>query len=365
MLSVSYEERHDIIDVVKYLPCVSVIIPFDPKMGQKSAIESRLRSAMNKVKKELQENYPDEKALPVFQKLSSLIQNLNYGTHKKSIAVFVSPLVEKVFYLDMPVKEKIALDESFEIRDVVYTKKEMSKFLVLVLSNKFSNIFLGDSAEFKRIVCNTPDHVVAFKNDIAESAVNFSDVLYKEESLLDKFLLHTDNALGIILKSYPLPLFVMATDQLITHFKKITHNNDCILDYVLGNFEEANETEIRRVIFPYVADWAEVKQHRLLRELITALESKRLATGIEEVTSAASLHKGRLLVVEKSYTGPVHHGLANNIYGPGYGSNINPFYIKNVVDEVIDKVLENGGDVEFVDDDVLKNYGHIALIQFF
>jgi hypothetical protein len=35
------------------------------------------------------------------------------------------------------------------------------------------------------------------------------------------------------------------------------------------------------------------------------------------------------------------------------------------VDDVIEKVLENGGDVEFVDEGVLKDYHHIALILFY
>ncbi|MBK6634610.1 MAG: hypothetical protein IPG38_10090 [Chitinophagaceae bacterium] len=40
-------------------------------------------------------------------------------------------------------------------------------------------------------------------------------------------------------------------------------------------------------------------------------------------------------------------------------------YIKDAVDDVIEKVLENGGDVEFVDEGVLKEYQHIALILFY
>jgi len=40
-------------------------------------------------------------------------------------------------------------------------------------------------------------------------------------------------------------------------------------------------------------------------------------------------------------------------------------YIKDAVDDVIEKVLENGGDVEFVDEGLLKDYHHIALILFF
>ncbi|MEO6219305.1 MAG: hypothetical protein ABIO81_02680, partial [Ginsengibacter sp.] len=86
--------------------------------------------------------------------------------------------------------------------------------------------------------------------------------------------------------------------------------------------------------------------------------------GIEDVMSAASLHKGRLLVVEKNYICPIQHGSEDNIHSC-YAGNINPFYIKNTVDEVIDKVLENGGDVEFVDDNLLQDYQRIALIQYY
>ena len=42
-----------------------------------------------------------------------------------------------------------------------------------------------------------------------------------------------------------------------------------------------------------------------------------------------------------------------------------PFYIKDAVDDVIEKVLKNGGDVEFVDEGLLKDYQHIALIQYY
>ena len=43
-----------------------------------------------------------------------------------------------------------------------------------------------------------------------------------------------------------------------------------------------------------------------------------------------------------------------------------PFsYIQDAVDDVIERVLENGGDIEFVDEDVLQDYQHIALIKYY
>jgi hypothetical protein len=39
--------------------------------------------------------------------------------------------------------------------------------------------------------------------------------------------------------------------------------------------------------------------------------------------------------------------------------------MRDAVDDVIEKVLSNGGDVEFVDEGVLSGYKHIALINYY
>ena len=99
--------------------------------------------AADKVEQELLENYPDEMGFLVMHKLRAIIKNLNFNTHKKSIAIYVSPVFEKVLYLDIAVEEKIIIDESFEIRDLVYSKKQLHKYLVLLLSGKESRMYLG------------------------------------------------------------------------------------------------------------------------------------------------------------------------------------------------------------------------------
>jgi hypothetical protein len=39
--------------------------------------------------------------------------------------------------------------------------------------------------------------------------------------------------------------------------------------------------------------------------------------------------------------------------------------IKNVIDDIIEKILENGGDVEFTDKGLLKDFNRIALGQYY
>jgi len=97
------ESFAEVLTAPKYLPCISLIMPFDPKMGLKKELDYKLKIAVDKIEKEIEINYPEEKSFPVMKKLHKVIEELNYNTHKKSIAIFVSPLIEKVYYLYMPV----------------------------------------------------------------------------------------------------------------------------------------------------------------------------------------------------------------------------------------------------------------------
>jgi hypothetical protein len=350
MKSETYYEEKELLEAVHYLPSVSVIIPFEPKMSTKTELEYKLKRISEGVERELSMNYIDEKVAPVMQKLKNQVNNLDYSTYKRSIALFVSPLFEKTYYLDIPVEEKVIIDESFEIRDLVFSKKDIHKYLILVISSERSRIFLGNTVQFMRLASATPRHAAIYFTDAAERVSHFSDPSEHKEILLEKFLRHVDSSLGIILKASPLPLFVMGTERTVGHFKKISHYTNRITGFVHGNFDEANDDIIRKAIAPHVADWKKVKQEDLLHQLDAAMSARKLVVGIDNVWTAACSQKGRLLVVEKNYV----HARRK----PEGGK-------KDAVDDIIENVLRHGGDVEFVDEGMMKDYQRIAMIVFY
>ncbi|HET9058056.1 MAG TPA: hypothetical protein VFN30_14520 [Chitinophagaceae bacterium] len=354
----------EVIGAVSYLPSVSLIMPFEPKMNLKTELAYKLKIATDKIEQQLMNNYEVEKANLILEKLKNLISQLSYTTYKKSVAIFVSPLIEKVYYLDIPVEEKIIIDESFEIRDLVYSKKDLHKYLVLILSAEWTKIFLGNTSQFIRLKTATPDNVNAIWNDIPSKTANFSDPSYRKEVMLNKFLKYSDDGLGIILNATPFPVFVMGTARVIGHFKKITANKRHVVEYIPGNYEEATETEIRKVLAPYIADWRKVMQNNILRQLDAAMNAGKLVSGIDAIWKKTVQKNARLLVVEKNFIYPAQRVSDTEIslHDP---NDINQLFIKDAVDDIIERVLVNGGDVEFVDEGLLKDYQKIALIQFY
>jgi hypothetical protein len=358
-------EIREVMGALHYRPSVSIILPFEPKMNLKTELMYSLKMAVKKVEDELQAEYPGEMSSLVMAKLNALVKNLNFNTYKKSIALYVSPVFEKVLYLDVPVEEKIIIDESFEIRDLVYSKKQLHKYLVLLLSGKESRMYLGNSGDLVRIISDRPEHIDAYVNEAPERVANFSDVSDRREVMMKKFLYHIDHSLDIVLNAYHLPLFVIGTDRILGHFKQITRHEKAIVQIIHGNYEESSLVQLKEVLQPYIDDWKKVKEKDLLNQMEEAAGKKKLAVGMTAVWRDASYKKGQLLVVEKNYMFPAQHSSTADVIEK-LEEPYNRFsYIKDAVDDVIERVLDNGGDVEFVDEGLLAEYEKIVLINYY
>lgn len=365
MNSAPTSDIREIMESRGYRPAVSIILPFDPKMSLKTEITHSLKVAVDKVERELKENYPSDIGAFVLDKLKSVIANLNFGTHKKSVAIYVSPVFEKALYFDIPVEEKIIIDDSFEIRDIVSSKKQMREYLVLVISGKESKVYRGNGNSLVKIVSDGPGSVYDYVNDAPQRVANFSDITDRREIILHKFLHHIDDALNIILNAYHLPVFVVGPEKVIGHFKRLSKHKNAVVEYIHGNYDSATTYELEALLQPYLVKWDELRQKELANVLERAAGSGKLADGIRNVWREAANAKGRLLLVEKDYMYTAQRGASKSvIYMPVKPYNkFSP--VKDAVDDVIEKVLESGGDVEFVDKDFLKNYHHIALVQYY
>lgn len=365
MLPEELTHYREMLEANQALPCISLIMPFEPKMSLETELAYKLDLAADKIEKEIRRRYTEAETEPVMERLRHLLKLLDYNTHKKSIAIFVSGTYEKVYYLDLPLDEKIVIDDTFEIRDLIYSKHEIHKYLLAVLSSKHCKVYLGNTVQFFPVLLDTPNHVAAYANEIPEKVANFTDEHARKEIMLEKFLHHIDNALGQLLKAYNLPLFVMGTDRTIGHFKKISHNTGRVLKYVHGNFEEKTESELKAIMEPYVADWRRIIQQDLLRQIESARNANRVAIGLREVCKDVLLKKGRLLILEKNYLLPTSLAtIAGNMdrYRP---SDEHAFYIKDAIDDIIERVLASGGDVEFVDEGLLSHFQKMVLIEYY
>lgn len=344
-------------------PAISIILPFRPMMSSKAALENKLKGAVDQVESILLADYPTDIALPVIVKLRLLLHKVNYHTHKRSVAIFVSQGFEKVYHLDIEVEENIIVDRQIHISSIVDSKKQHVEYLVLLLSAQRSQIFLAGEAGFKLIKSNGAVNTFAQLKDMTARIRSCATARQRKEILLDSFLRQMDAELSVLLDAYDLPVFVMAPGHVLTHFRQISGNTEKLVGFIEGNYDNAVQEEIKNRIMPYIANWKKFRQQNALQEIEKAVTDHKIATGMDNVKKQASHTKNKLLVLEKDLisTAFLHPGMDKD--GDDLSFSKEAHNSNRTIDDIILKVLENGGDVEFVDNGILKNYNRITLVQ--
>jgi len=212
---------------------------------------------------------------------------------------------------------------------------------------------------------DSPSSIDAYINNDTERVSNFSDPVVHKTKQVEKLIRQMDKELTGQIKENHYPVFLMGTRSVLGMFMSITHNKSSIKGTAEGNFEKASLNEIESALEAPLEKWKHEQVSFLLSQIEEAASQQKLTIGIEGVWKDAYDKKGKLLIVEKDYRAAGEHISGGKIVYKPTGTQ-NDFRIStDVVDDAMEMVIKNGGDVAFVDDGVLQQYGHIALVKYF
>ncbi|MCU7551561.1 hypothetical protein OCK74_20740 [Chitinophagaceae bacterium LB-8] len=347
-----------VIRELKVQPFITLLLPFEPKMTPKYILEKRIKSTLEKIKNELFEHYSFVSAKEVNDKLVSIISNLDYNTHKKSVAVLVSSEECKTFYMDVNVEEKFFVTTSFQYRQLVGHQKDDKEYLLVVMNDDYAAVYRGQGETISKILHNVPEY--KRQGTLLDKSHSKDAGIKDQQTSYYNFIRLIDKSLSILLNAFPLPVFLLAPTKIAENFGQLTHNNDFIVATIEENFYNISEDEIEKFIQPFISHWQILKDRFWLHQLGSALENGTLEVGIEDVWSLAKRKNIKMLVVEEDYEYKAFLGKDLIISAEEAANNI---YIKDAVEDVIEKVLADGGKVTFVSGAALHNFMHIAAIK--
>jgi len=336
------------------LPAVMITLPFNPKMTDKRMIEQSLNQLFERARADMDGHYQKNHVAKVFQRLSRIAKHLEYSTHKISLAILVSPEFEKVYYFDFQLEEQVTVSQQFNFRELAGKKAASNKFLIVTINDSRSRICLSDSNELTPLVLGHPYDNFKFSKSIGSEKL--------AQQRLDSFMLKTDQSLEIILAAYPYPILLMGSKLSVERFRKISKHVLNITETVVGDFDDSSPSQILAELKKIRIDTSTLRDKYNLNRLQGAAADKKLSLGIHECINAANARNARLLVVEKGFaitTFISPQSQLNEI--KGLNDEILP--VKDLVESTIEKVLQAGGEVEFVEEGLLADYMHIALIR--
>lgn len=181
-------------------------------------------------------------------------------------------------------------------------------------------------------------------------------------SQLREFIRTADQHFGHYFRRDPLRLVVVGDKQHLAIFRSVTSHQDVVTGTVEGNYTATSPHDLGKIVWSIVKQTMAGTTERAMHDLDAAASSHNVASGIDAVAYVAGSGGGGTLFVEEDYR--MKGGIREADHSLIMPEDINILEVTDdAVDAVIQKVLEKGGRVVFLENDSLPRLARIALVM--
>ncbi len=356
--------KHDIdlLQKISGYPALSITLPTHRTSPENRQDPIRVGNLVAEARERLLTEFSKREIEPLLDRLEKLVDTIDYRYALDGLALFVNRDFARVFFLPFSLKERVAVDETFYTRDLIYAMNRTPRYWVLVLSEQPSRLFEGSHEtliEVKEDVFPLT-HTGPGGESPLPGGFGIKKSQYRDERHR-QFFRQVDAALRPFLLDDPLPLIVVGVDRYLAFFKEVSEHKDAISATLEGSHDSTPEHELGELVWPVVKQALAKERQKYLDELDQAVGERKYASAIGEVWRMAQTGRGRLLLVEEDFHYPARVEESGLHIEPAEDTDA-PDVLDDAVDEVITTVLEKGGKVVFLENGQLNAHSRIALI---
>jgi hypothetical protein len=366
--------EHQFIDNLTELevyPCFSVNIPLKSSPTDKIWNEKMVDKIHKNVLRKIHDEFNNETAQKLENNLSQLISEVELTKNRKGVGLFFTPFSKRLIEFPYEIKEKISIDDHFDLKDISYLSSISLNYLLLELNDGVISLYEGYNKELREIKDkNFPIQIIDdyeyAKPSIAKS-IGYGLQTTEDDADKIKFKRYTNylKQAEKRLKLYTFQnqvLFVCGGKKEITLFKTKTDFRNKISGELSGDFIHQSISEKVKLLETTIKKYISQEEQKLLERLNDAFGKELAVCGIQDVWYSAKLGNGLILLVEKDF----------EISGYEVSSEPNLYLsipekeydiVRDAVEDCISTVISKGGRVVVMENEKLKKFKRIALIQ--
>ncbi|MEO9255531.1 MAG: hypothetical protein ABI305_08335 [Tepidiformaceae bacterium] len=346
-------------------PSVSILMPTHRAHPETQQDPIRLKNLIEQARRRLEEEVGKRPSWPLMERLEGLAEEIDWRQNMEGLALFANDNFSTFERLPFTVDERVSIDRNFETRALVTAFQRFPRYRVLTLAEQPSRLFEGENTTLEEVeqygfplgfsgtpgATRRPDGAMMQRSNIREAH-------------LAEFYTEVDKALTDAARAEELPLVLVGAQASLAAFDEVTANAAQIIARVEGSHDEMNGAAIAEIVWPEVQGWLATQREAAVESVGAALGAKRLASGIDDAWKSAVEGRGTELVVEEGYRQPAmlqRDGYVLRLVGDDSTAD-GPKHLDDAIDELVQLVLEKGGEITFVDDGALADYARVALI---
>ena len=338
--------------------CVSILLNTHRTSPESQQDVIQLKNLLREAESKLAKAYDSEFAQSIADKLEELTSELNHLYNLDSMAVFVNGEIAEVVRMAIPVRDRVEVGTNFVVRDLIRAANESARYYVLVLSRKQARMIEAYNANPVRESFDGFPMI----NEVIETDTHKLTMATGTDNIIENFFRHVDNEVSRVLNRDRLPLVVATEERNYHHYMKVaTHTKD-VVAHLNQNRDEVEARLIVADCWPLVHQKVLERNTNRVEDLRKAVSSGNFMSDLNDISRALLEGRGRTLYVKADYYQPGvmkedRIELLNSIEETNGDA-----LIDDIVDRLVFRSIDFGGDVVFVDGDQLENFEGVALV---
>ncbi len=313
---------------------LGLALSFHPCMQDEKTMQHVLKNGEENVQIMLNKALDPVDAGDMLERLQKVLSKLNYNSHCKSIAVLLRPDEESVTYLNFPVKPVTYLNKSVSLLELTANTHRPADFYYLVLEQYQVKLY-----EYYN---NHLNQVYASKQETGFNEKTNSDTLLKKV-LQTIERLNANNEKPVFITGSPEQVEVFCSSSLYSG----------IFYRVLENAALFDEEIIQRLVKEIINHWKRWQSKFIMDQITITQKANVLIAEVEMVLQALRNGVDGLLLIDKCLKQRLFKSRRTNA-------------LFNTADEFMNQVerfLISGNRIEITETELLKEFGHIVLLQ--
>jgi hypothetical protein len=337
--------------------CVTIILKTHrtrPDDGQDPIL---LKNLIREAELRLLNGYDKRLARSLVDKMNALAETINHTYNSDGLVLFVNDHIAEYIRLPLPVENRVVIDRTFATRDLIRALHQASSYFVLVLSRDKARLIEALNDQVKEEV----EQIFPIEN-LSLHPVDRTDAALgsRQTSLMLEFFNRVDKQLNKIVRENPLPVLLCTEESNYHQYLKIADRKEIIVGHLNGSRQNEKAHHIIEGAWPLIKQINSNNNQERLQELSGALGTGKLVTDYHDIWDAVQDGKGKTLFIKQGYFQPAR--LENGaIELVPHEQADQTDVVDDIIDEMIELNLKNGGDAVFLSDTGLDRFNGLAL----
>jgi hypothetical protein len=334
--------------------CVTILLNTHRNTPQSKKDEIGLKNLVTEAENRLKEECDNETGNIIAGKLKELASNIDVRYNLESLALFANRDIAEFMRMPIEVEDRVVIGTSFATRDLVRMLHQELNYYVLVLSREKARLIEAAGNKEIQEIHN------GFPMENSYTVEGEGKLFNRETSLVLDFFRSVNNQLNDVQHGNRLPVFICTDESNYSDYLNAAGEQENIGGLVEGNKDDKESHLIVEAAWPIAEKWQKEKNKKCLTELIQNAGAEDFETDFTAIWKAIIEGKGRTLYVKEGFIQPAQ--LENDMVKLTSFDNAN---VDDIIDEMIEKNQELGGDTVFVSGDELKEYNDLVLLKRF